>query len=93
MLCFGIQTPTMNLLLALLLIVGGTPNSPATSLHAHILTLDIEKGNFCNRAIRLIVLIREDLLATLAARHAILLLLAHLAGSELLLLGRTLKNC
>jgi len=37
-------------------------------------------------AIRLVVLVREDLLATLAAGHAVLLLLAHLAGGELLLL-------
>ena len=37
-------------------------------------------------AIRLVVLVGEDLLATLAAGHAVLLLLAHLARRELLLL-------
>ena len=34
-------------------------------------------------AMRLLVLVGEDLLATLAAGHAILLLLAHLGGCEL----------
>lgn len=40
-----------------------------------------------NTANRLIVLIREDLLTTLAPGHTFLLLLSELAGSELLLLG------
>ena len=45
-----------------------------------------QEGNFSKRAIRLIVLVGEDLLTTLAAGHAVLLLLAHLGGGELGLL-------
>ena len=35
---------------------------------------------------RLVVLVGEDLLSALAAGHAVLLLLSHLSGCELLLL-------
>jgi hypothetical protein len=45
-----------------------------------------QERKLLSTANRLVVLIGEDLLATLAAGHAVLLLLAHLAGSELLLL-------
>ena len=41
---------------------------------------------------RLLVLVGEDLLATLAAGHAVLLLLAHLGGGELGLLLLAVKS-
>jgi hypothetical protein len=45
-----------------------------------------QERKLLSTANRLVVLVGEDLLATLAAGHAVLLLLAHLAGSKLLLL-------
>jgi hypothetical protein len=52
-----------------------------------------QERKLLSTANRLVVLVGEDLLATLAAGHAVLLLLAHLAGSKLLLLlgGGTIK--
>jgi hypothetical protein len=44
------------------------------------------KESFLSKANRLVILIGEDLLTALAAGHTVLLLLAHLAGCELLLL-------
>ena len=41
---------------------------------------------------RLVVLVGEDLLTTLAAGHAVLLLLAHLRGGELGLLLLPVKS-
>lgn len=49
-----------------------------------------KKEDSCRRRTRLVVFVREDLLTALAAGHALLLLLAHLAGGKLDLLLRRL---
>ena len=66
---------------------------PTTCWHANREKGNRKKGNTRKR--RLFILVREHLFTTLAAGHTLLLLLAHLAGSEfgLLLLGFDLVAC